>query len=275
MRARLAEMIEIALRGGREVMRVYEEGGAVERKADGSPVTEADICCEAVILEGLRRSAPDIPVVAEEAAATGLVPATCELFFLVDPLDGTREFINRNGEFTVNIALIENGEPVAGVVYAPALGLLYAGAPHEGACKAWVSTGGVPGPSQRIHVREAPEAIVAIGSRSHGSPQTIGWLQRFDIERFTSLGSSLKFCLIAEGAADVYPRLGRTMEWDTAAGDAILRAADGMVATLDGAPLTYGKRGQSDDCDFANPWFVAWGDPGLRRRAPSARRAGA
>ncbi|MEF2074943.1 3'(2'),5'-bisphosphate nucleotidase CysQ [Consotaella sp. CSK11QG-6] len=267
MQLKLADLVDIALAGGHEVMTVYKEGGTVEDKADGSPVTEADVRCEAVILKGLEGLAPGVPVVAEEAASAGRVPQTCERFFLVDPLDGTKEFINRNGEFTVNIALVEAGVPVAGIVYAPALGLLYLGSRAGGAFKAEVAADGRLGPKQPIAVRPTPERIVAVGSRNHGSAETAEWLRRFDVERFASRGSSLKFCLVAEGEADVYPRLGRTMEWDTAAGDAVLRAAGGTVTTLGGAPLAYGKRDQVGDSDFANPWFVAWGDPDLSTQA--------
>jgi 3'(2'),5'-bisphosphate nucleotidase len=256
----LARLMELALRAGRAILDVYATEFAVERKADASPVTEADRRAEAAILAGLRQMAPGIPVIAEEEVAAGRIPAVDGLFFLVDPLDGTKEFLARNGEFTVNIALVKDGIPVAGVVHAPALGTIYGGGPG-GAVKAAV-TGQTPGAWQPIKVRSAPAAIVAIGSRSHGSAATAAWLTRFPGAAFVSAGSSLKFCLIAEGAADVYPRFGRTMEWDTAAGDAVLRAAGGMVATLDGRPLAYGKRLQAD-APYANPHFVAYGDRNL------------
>jgi 3'(2'),5'-bisphosphate nucleotidase len=251
-------MIDAALNAGREIMAVYATDFDPQAKADASPVTEADTRAEAIILERLRVSAPDIPVVAEEEVAAGRVPATDGTFFLVDPLDGTREFISRNGEFTVNIAMVERGRPRSGVVYAPARGVLYAGGP-DGAVKATVSNGTLAS-FDEISARSAPAAgLTALVSRSHADAETEAYLQRFAIAERVSAGSSLKFCLIAEGAADIYPRPGRTMEWDTAAGEAVLTAAGGRVETLDGEPLGYGKRGRPDDADFANPGFVAFG----------------
>jgi sulfate adenylyltransferase subunit 2/3'(2'), 5'-bisphosphate nucleotidase len=254
----------IMLAAGAEILRIYATDFAVTDKSDASPVTEADQRAEAIILESLKHMAPDIPVVAEEEAAAGRVPSTATRFFLVDPLDGTKEFISRNGEFTVNIALIENGEPVRGAVYAPALGRLYWGARGEGAFMADV-VDGKPGEVRPIRVRAAPsEGLSAVGSRSHGGEETHAYLKAFEIADFVAAGSSLKLCLLAEGKADIYPRMGRTMEWDIAAGDAILRAAGGRVETLDGQALRYGKRDQSADSDFANPHFVAFGDPAIR-----------
>lgn len=245
----------IMIQAGAEILRIYATDFAVTDKADQSPVTEADSAAERIILEGLAHIAPGIPIVAEEEAAAGRIPDIADRFFLVDPLDGTKEFISRNGEFTVNIALIENGEPIRGAVYAPALGRLYWGARGEGAYVAEV-TGGVLGPSKPIRTRPAPaEGLIAVGSRSHGGSETEEYLKAFHVNTFRAAGSSLKFCLVAEGVADIYPRLGRTMQWDTAAGDAVLRAAGGRVETLDGQPLPYGKNGS----DFANPYFVAFG----------------
>jgi len=256
-------LTSFALKAGKRIMEIYNSDFQVEAKSDQSPVTEADQAAEALILEDLRKLAPRIPVVAEEAVSRGEIPATGEAFFLVDPLDGTREFVSRNGEFTVNIALVRDGVPVLGVVYAPALGEMFWGDSENGAFKAVVRDGRI-GPQQSIRVRTAPqEGLTAIGSRSHGSAETAAWLERFRVERFVAAGSSLKFCRVAEGAADIYPRLGRTMEWDTAAGDAILRAAGGRVTTLDGTALTYGKRDRAEDGDFANPHFAAYGDPSL------------
>ncbi|MCE7026370.1 3'(2'),5'-bisphosphate nucleotidase CysQ [Jiella avicenniae] len=256
----LAELTAIALKGGEEILAIYGTAFDTRTKADASPVTEADIRCEAALKPLLAKLAPDIVVVAEEAVSAGHVPQEADRLFLVDPLDGTKEFVNRNGDFTVNIALVEDGVPIAGVVYAPALSKLWAGSVGEGAFTAEVADGTL-GERRAIAARKAPRRLVAVGSRSHGSAETEEWLKRYDVERFVSRGSSLKFCLVAEGEADVYPRLGRTMEWDTAAGDAVLRAAGGMVTTLDGAPLRYGKRRQEDDVDFANPHFVAFADP--------------
>ncbi len=244
----------IMIAAGAEIMRVYASDFAVERKSDASPVTEADGAAEKVILEGLARIAPGIPVIAEEEAAAGRIPETGNRFFLVDPLDGTKEFISRNGEFTVNIALIENGEPIRGAVYAPALGKLYWGARGEGAYVAEV-VDGVLGASRPIGVRlTPPEGLTAVGSRSHGSAETQDYLKAYRVNTFVAAGSSLKFCLVAEGTADIYPRMGPTMQWDTAAGDAVLRAAGGRVETLDGRLLSYGKT----DGNFANPYFVAF-----------------
>jgi 3'(2'), 5'-bisphosphate nucleotidase len=254
----IARFVEIALRAGEVILEVYATDFTSTSKADASPVTEADARAEAVILAGLRQIAPYIPVVAEEEAAAGRVPEVGGEFFLVDPLDGTKEFLARNGEFTVNIALIRQGVPVAGVVYAPALGVLYAG-DASGAFKAHVVNGELQ-PREPITVRPAPDALIAVGSRSHGSSETANWLTRYPSVSFVSAGSSLKFCLVAEGAADVYPRLGRTMEWDTAAGDAVLRAAGGLVTTVEGTPLPYGKCVQAHDAAYANPHFIAYGD---------------
>ncbi|WP_279481914.1 3'(2'),5'-bisphosphate nucleotidase CysQ [Aureimonas sp. SK2] len=276
-RSDLAALLEplaaLALSAGERILVHYRPDVAVSRKGDGSPVTAADQEAETLILEGLRGLAPGIPIVAEEEAAAGRVPAACARFFLVDPLDGTREFVGGNGEFTVNIALIEDGEPVLGVVLAPALRRLFAGSPSG----AWRRE--ADGPLVPMRVRPAPAALTAVGSRSHGSPETAGFLDGLPVAAFAACGSSLKFCLLAAGEADLYPRFGRTMEWDTAAGDAILRAAGGRVTTCDGRPLVYGKRGRPDETDFANPDFLAFGDPALVRLAcvdarPAAPRAG-
>ena len=244
-----ASLREIAHQAAAEILAVYGGDFAVRDKDDASPVTEADTRAERVILEGLARCAPGVPVVAEESVAAGHVPdIDGRPFFLVDPLDGTREFIGRNGEFTVNIALVEDGVPTAGVVHLPALGETYWTA-GDGA--AWRARGG--GAAERVACRRPGRRLVAIASRSHRGAETDAYLQGFDVAETVSAGSSLKFCRIAEGAADLYPRLGRTMEWDVAAGHAIVAAAGGSVETLDGRPLAYGKPG------FENPHFVARG----------------
>lgn len=256
-------LVTLALQAGEAILKVYAkvDENSAKIKGDGSPVTEADGLAEQIILAGLARLAPDVPVVAEEAVAAGHVPETKGTsFFLVDPLDGTKEFLSRNGDFTVNIGLIENGAPVVGVVYAPALGELYAGTVGEGARRARVENGKA-GAWSPIRARKADlDAVKVIASRSHLSPETSEFIARFKCSDFVSAGSSLKFCRVATGDADLYPRLARTMEWDTAAADAVLRAAGGMVTTIDGTPLPYGKRNQKTDTDFANPWFVAAGD---------------
>nr|WP_303657312.1 3'(2'),5'-bisphosphate nucleotidase CysQ [Asticcacaulis aquaticus] len=258
-------MNTIALCAGKEILRIYATDFDVVTKGDASPVTLADQAAEAIILQKLALNAPGIAVVAEEEMAAGRAPEASEVFFLVDPLDGTKEFVSRNGEFTVNIALIDKGVPVQGVVYAPALGEIYWGEIGKGAFRATVRDGAI-GLSEPIAVARATDGgVVAIGSRSHSGPETEAFLEAFTVSTFVAAGSSLKFCRVAAGAADLYPRMGRTMEWDTAAGDAILRAAGGRVETLDGQPLRYGKRDQGDDADFANPHFVAYGDPALGR----------
>ena len=265
-----AVCVPLAIAAGEKIMQAYGSASVgIATKADASPVTEADALAEEIILAGLRDAFPDIPVVAEEEVAAGRVPTTSERFFLVDPLDGTKEFISRNGEFTVNIALVEKGKPVAGVVYAPALGDIYIGSP-EGALRSRVKDGicvdWVP-----IQCRPAPAVLTAVGSRSHGTQETARFLERYDVGSFVSRGSSLKFCLVAAGEADIYPRLGRTMEWDTAAGDAVLRAAGGLVTDLEGRSMIYNKRNQSHDSDFANGSFVAYGDQALPRAADAPR----
>jgi 3'(2'), 5'-bisphosphate nucleotidase len=228
----------------------------VHGKADESPVTEADERAEALIVPALQALAPDVPVVAEEAVAAGGMPVVGDRFWLVDPLDGTREFIGRNGEFTVNIALICDGAPVLGVVYAPALDRLFAGASGAGAADgpalAWVEQGGE---RRAIGCRPVPaEGLTVVASRSHGDAAALdAFLAGRRVAALARAGSSLKLCLIAAGEADLYPRLGRTMEWDIAAGHAVLVAAGGQVTRLDGAPLRYGKPG------FENPHFVAAG----------------
>lgn len=250
----------IALDAGTVIMDVYRRGFSVAIKADSSPLTEADTLAEALIVERLGAGFPDIAVIAEEAVANGHAPACGERFFLVDPLDGSKEFIARNGEFTVNIALIENDMPVAGVVYAPALGRIWWGQDGLGAWAGEVADGVIVSPV-RVLVRTTPASgPTLVGSRSHGAEQEDERLKPFATATFATIGSSLKFCLLAEGGADLYPRFSRTMEWDTAAGDAILRAAGGQVLDLSGAPLRYGKRNQGHDSDFANSHFWAIGD---------------
>jgi 3'(2'), 5'-bisphosphate nucleotidase len=238
----------IAEHAGHEILRVYHGEFEVRDKADASPVTDADERAEQLILEGLSEIVPDIPVVAEESVANGHIPDIGDgPFILVDPLDGTKEFVSRNGEFTVNIALIENNHPVLGVVHLPVLGETYW---TTGDGEAWRSRNGE---RARIHCRAPGDELVAVASRSHSNPETDEYLSRFPIKERVSAGSSLKFCRIAEGVADIYPRIGRTMEWDIAAGHAVLAAAGGRVMTLDEVALDYGKPG------FDNPPIVARG----------------
>jgi 3'(2'), 5'-bisphosphate nucleotidase len=252
-RARLVSEIEaLARAAGAAIMRVYATDFSVRDKADDSPVTAADEQAEAVILDGLGRLTPTVPIVSEEASAAGRTPRVADRFWLVDPLDGTKEFIRRNGEFTVNIALIEQGTPTLGVVFAPAQGRLFSGVAGIGAVLD--DAGG----RRAIAVRRAPpEGLTVVSSRSHGDAAALAkFLNGRAVAANTNAGSSLKFCLLAAGEADLYPRLGRTMEWDTAAGDGVLRAAGGRVLTLAGEPLRYGKVG------FENPHFVAEANAG-------------
>ena len=253
-------LIDAALAAGREIMAIYATEFAVASKGDASPVTEADQRAEAIILERLAVLMPGVPVVAEEQVAAGQVPeALGELFVLVDPLDGTKEFVSRNGEFTVNIGIVQHGRPIAGVVAAPALGEIFEGVVGQGARAARIVDGKAVD-WRPIAVRAEPETgIVVLASRSHAGEDTETLLGKCRVATRVAAGSSLKFCRLAEGRADLYPRLGRTMEWDTAAGDAVLTAAGGTVVRADGKPFVYGKRDQTDTADFANPWFLASG----------------
>ena len=253
-------LIEAALAASAEIMRIYATDFAVAAKGDASPVTEADQRAEAIILDHLGRLLPGVPVIAEEQVAAGEAPtALGDLFVLVDPLDGTKEFVSRNGEFTVNIGLVASGRPIAGVVAAPALGEIFEGVVGVGARAARIVDGKAVD-WHDITVRDEPETgLVVLASRSHGGGETETILNRCRVATRIDAGSSLKFCRLAEGAADFYPRLGRTMEWDTAAGDAVLTAAGGTVIGTDGRPFVYGKRGRRDAADFANPGFLAAG----------------
>jgi 3'(2'), 5'-bisphosphate nucleotidase len=256
--AALKQVMEsAALSAGRAIMAIHSVGPEVQIKLDSSPVTEADEEAERLILAALRQQFPAIPIVAEEAVAAGHVPdISAGRFFLVDPLDGTKEFIAGRSEFTVNIALIQNGAPIAGIVLAPALSTGFTAVENR-AERFSVAEGFIIGERRAIGCRDHSSAVTAVASRSHDTPETARFLDDHGIDACTAIGSSLKFCLVAEGLADVYPRFSRTMEWDTAAGDAVLRAAGGETRTLDGALLAYGKRNQPHDADFANPNFIA------------------
>ncbi len=249
---------ELAVEAGAAIMQIYGADAHARVKADQSPVCDADVAGEAVILKGLAAKLPQLPVVSEEAVAAGAKLAESATFILVDPLDGTREFLARNGEFTVNLALIVDAVPRAGVVYAPALGRIWIAA--DTACVASLAPGAaLPAKSQRqaIRTRVAPKpGLVALASRSHFDPETEAFLATLPISERRGAGSSLKFCCIAEGDADVYPRFGPTMEWDTAAGDAVLRAAGGIVTDPAGRVFRYGKFAER----LKNGAFIAWGD---------------
>lgn len=247
----LPDLLALADEAGEAILSVYATDFEHQTKADESPVTTADLAAEAIIEAGLARLAPEIPLVAEEAASQGRIPDVANgPFWLVDPLDGTREFLHRNDEFTVNIALVVDAVPVLGVVHAPALALTFTGIHGGGAMR---RKDGQPAAS--ITVRPAPvEGVVIVASRRHGDPEAIErLLQGHPVIDHKTAGSSLKFCLVAAGEADIYPRFGRTMEWDTAAGHAVLMGAGGQVTDAHGAAFTYGKPG------FENPPFIAWG----------------
>jgi 3'(2'), 5'-bisphosphate nucleotidase len=252
----LPHFVRIAAAAGARICAVREAGFEVIAKGDGSPLTEADLAAEGVIAEGLKAACPAIPVVSEEDAARATPPEEAA-FILVDPLDGTREFLGPTGEFTVNIALVAGGRPLAGVVYAPALGRIWQGAVGAGAQAGELAAGADPaGIAWRpIAARKRPAALVAVASRSHLDADTRAFLAALPIAEHRSIGSALKFCLVAEGEADVYPRLAPTMEWDTAAGQAVLEAAGGRVTTPEGAPFRYGKAADG----WRNGPFIAWG----------------
>ncbi len=242
---------DLAVTAGAAILAIYRTDFEIRGKDDKSPVTDADEAAEKVILAGLRELAPEIPVVAEESVAAGRLPdISGGRFWLVDPLDGTKEFISRNGEFTVNIALVEAGSPTIGVVHLPAKNRSYIAA---GPGAAFRQDG--DGEPVAIRVRApADDGLVVVASRSHRDSKTDDYLAGFTVKELISAGSSLKLCVVAEGSADMYPRLGRTMEWDIAAGQAVLNAAGGSVTVIDtGAPLAYGKDG------LDNPFFVARG----------------
>lgn len=245
----LNTLLPIASAAGQAIMEVYERPPEAVYKDDGSPLTVADEAAEAIILAGLKQIQPDITIISEENAASHALGAP-DRFFLVDPLDGTKEFLKRDGKgaFTVNIALVEHGVPVLGVVFAPALNRMFAGTLADGAME-------INGDERRaIAIRPvAASGAVAVASVSHRDQETDSWLSDRGITDTVFTGSSLKFCLVAAGEADVYPRFGPTMEWDTGAGDSVLRAAGGRVTNPDGTPFSYGKP------DYRNGGFVAWG----------------
>lgn len=248
----LSGIVDAAVMGGLVVWQHFEHTTTVEYKSDDSPVTLADRAAEEVILCALRQLAPQIPIIAEEEVSSGRVPAVGDSFFLVDPLDGTKEFIQRSTDFTVNIGLIEERRPTMGVVYAPARSMLYWGDTVSGV--AWQATQppqGNRGPSKRIAVVTPHDPPRAVASKSHNTPATEAWLRAARVEQRVAVGSSLKFVMVATGEADVYPRPAPTMEWDTAAGDAVLRASGGRVLDLDGQEFMYAKEA------YRNPGFIA------------------
>ena len=252
------EMRRLAVAAGARIMEIYESPDfAVRSKADASPVTEADEAADALISEGLRVAFPDVPLVTEEQAATH--GQTLSTFLIVDPLDGTKEFVQRRGDFTVNIAYVQDGVPIRGVVYAPAKGRLFYTSADGRSVEETGPFGPEIGAIHPIGVNPVPDnrGLMVVASKSHRDQATDDYIGRYGVRDMTSAGSSLKFCLVATGEADLYPRLGRTMEWDTAAGDAVLRGAGGEVVRFDDhTPLAYGKPG------FENPFFIAYA-PGV------------
>lgn len=253
-----------AIAAARVILDVYARPIHAVAKSDGSPVTEADAAAEAVIIEHLRPL--ELPILGEESVAAGVIPVLGDTYFVVDPLDGTKEFIKRNGEFTVNIGLIEDGVPVMGVVLAPVSGEVFVG-DRSGAWTAIVVDGQLR--DRRPIAVGWLERPRIVASRSHGHAALEKLCQTLDVDSDVSVGSSLKFCLLARGDAQLYPRFTPTCEWDTAAGQAVLEAAGGAVLTLDGAPMRYGKH----ELSFLNPYFVAAASRDLAERAAAEMRS--
>lgn len=259
-------IVPIAQRAGAAILDIYRSNPNTRYKADQSPVTDADHASEDLILDSLSKLFPQIPVVAEESLAAGNIPDVQRCFFLVDPLDGTKEFIKKNGEFTVNIALVDAAQPIFGLIYAPDKADCYVTLGRNRAARCELLPRRNQPTRQMFDFQiltgepQAQKPMTAIVSRSHLTPETESFLQKLGDPPRLTLGSSLKFGVIARGGADVYPRFGQTSEWDTAAGHALLNAAGGCVLTGDGEPFLYGKK----DCRFINPPFVAW------RREPSS-----
>lgn len=255
--ALLPKLVALARTASKAVLRVYEGEHVVRRKSDASPVTEADDAAEEIILAGLKQLTPDIPIISEEAVERGdfvFDPGRPpHRYWLVDPVDGTKEFVNRTGEFTINIGLVEAGRPVLGILHAPLANATYTAAGPGTAAVHRGDAAAVP-----IHARQPPSSgLVVLGSRSHGNkPAVVAYLEEFKVAELRTMGSAIKFALIAEGSADLYPRFGPTMEWDTCAGEAILESAGGRITTLSGGTLRYGKPG------FLNPDFIARGAAG-------------
>lgn len=251
----LLDVVGLAREAGRAILGVYAQAFAVREKADTSPLTEADLAAERILAAGLRRLAPEVPILSEESAAAPYASrAAWDWLWIVDPLDGTREFVQRNGEFTVNVALVHGHRPVLGVVHAPVLQADFYACEGYGAFR---SDAGAPARPIRVR-RPAARPPRVVGSRSHRGDSLDGFLARLGPHELVAIGSSLKFCLVAEGSADVYPRLGPTCEWDTAAGQCVLEQAGGHVLDLAGRPLGYNARPE-----LTNPHFVACGDEGV------------
>jgi len=252
LEALAADIREISQRAGEAILDVYQQDFSVTHKKDDSPLTQADLASHTIICAALAALTPNIPLLSEESTEIDFATRSgWKQYWLVDPLDGTREFVNRNGEFTVNIALISNHAPVFGVVYVPVTGVTYTGIEKQGASRQ--DPGRAP---VRIHVRmPCADPVVVVGSRSHANPKLLHHLAAIGDYELVSMGSSLKFCLLAEGKADFYPRLGPTSEWDTAAAHAVVNAAGGQIITLDGEPLQYNRKES-----LLNPEFLVIAD---------------
>jgi 3'(2'), 5'-bisphosphate nucleotidase len=259
------ELTSLVSRAAAAILTAQQGALATRAKADASPVTAADEASEAIILEGLARAMPGVAVVSEEAAGRAPPGAPGTQFVLVDPLDGTRELVAGRDEFTVNVAIVVGGEPAIGIVAAPAQGTIWRGIAGRGADRLMLTPGAPANAAQErkpIHTRKAPNALIALTSRSHLDADTTALITRLAPAETIASGSSIKFCRLAEGRADIYPRLSQTCEWDVAAGHAVLAAAGGLVTMPDGAPLTYGNSAKN----FRVPGFIACGDPELLMR---------
>ncbi|HSF78303.1 MAG TPA: 3'(2'),5'-bisphosphate nucleotidase CysQ [Steroidobacteraceae bacterium] len=250
----LLDVVALSREAGRAILGVYSSSFTVREKDDASPLTEADLRSQEILASGLRRLRPELPILSEEAEAIPFATRSrWDWLWIIDPLDGTKEFVQRNGEFTVNVALVHGNRPVLGVVHAPVLDTDYFACEGYGAFRRRGQE-----PAQPIRVTEPAAAPVrVVGSRSHRGSSLDGFLERVGPHQLVAVGSSLKFCMVAEGAADVYPRLGPTSEWDTAAGHCVLEQAGGHVVRLDGQPLSYNARPE-----ILNPHFLAYGDDG-------------
>jgi len=251
----LLDVVALSREAGRAILGVYSSSFTVTEKDDASPLTEADLRSQEILARGLRRILPEVPILSEEAEAIPFAKRSrWDWLWIVDPLDGTKEFIKRNGEFTVNVALVHGNRPVLGVVHAPVLDVDYYGCEGHGAFR---RQGEEPARPIRV-TRPAASPVRVVGSRSHRGSSLDVFLERVGPHQLIAVGSSLKFCMIAEGAADVYPRLGPTSEWDTAAGHCVLEQAGGQVVRLDGQPLAYNARPE-----ILNPHFLAYGDEAI------------
>ena len=251
----IIDIIELSILAGQRIMEIYDTDFGVEKKSDNTPLTAADMAAHHTIIEGLHQLTPDIPILSEESAHIPFAERSkWQRYWLVDPLDGTREFVKRNGEFTVNIALIDNHESVLGVVYAPVTGDIYYAARGMGAFKTTTKNRATP---TAIHTRrKTADSTIIAGSRSHRGDSLEAFLQKLGDYEIISMGSSLKSCLVAEGRADLYPRLGPTSEWDTAAAQCVVEEAGGRITKTDMSPLRYNTKDE-----LLNPYFLVIGDP--------------